>query len=542
MLGLSALEWLALTTAGGGRERHAKSATPVGERGCTYVWPRMARWALLTAICLAIPAAPAGAATVSLEFVSHHPGGDGTPAHDVYRLTFAAAAGETNDVTIRGVPRVHVRDDGAPLGAGENCRAEGTEVVCAPQSTFMTIIGVSVELDDGNDRLEIGDFGGTVTAGAGNDEIRSQGSMVVDGGTGADLIRVGEFSTVTYEGRTAGVRVSADDLPGDGEPGEGDDIDAGVAGIIGGDGDDELHLGNRGNRLVGNDGNDRLFGGERREDLFGGPGDDELHGGGENDQLDGGVGGDVLRGDGGVDGVAYRHAVGVAVTLDDAPGDGAAGEGDDVGSDVEEVRGTPGPDRLIGSDGPNVLAGMEGDDLLDGRGDDDILSGGGGRDRVLGGAGADRVSVYGPSRVETADGAIDAIGCDDGRVFVLADPFDRLESCAPDVIPPRTTRFRPRRDGTVLVPLRCSVGGGLPCRGKVMAFFAGGGSMVAGRARFELPRDGSRARVVLRLTRAARAELARTRRLRIAAIATTRRERPPSSRRSHISLTVLAPR
>ena len=76
--------------------------------------------------------------------------------------------------------------------------------------------------------------------------------------------------------------------------------------------------------------------------------------------------------------MSYRRAgdpAGVTVTLDDQPGDGKTGENDDVGSDVERLRGGEGDDRLIGSDGPNSLEASDGNDFLDGRGGDDFLYG-----------------------------------------------------------------------------------------------------------------------------------------------------------------------
>jgi hypothetical protein len=65
-----------------------------------------------------------------------------------------------------------------------------------------------------------------------------------------------DIDTVSYAGRAAGVHVEIGDGPGDGEPGEHDDVQA--DNVIGGDGDDVL-IGNEiGNTLDGGLGDDRI--------------------------------------------------------------------------------------------------------------------------------------------------------------------------------------------------------------------------------------------------------------------------------------------
>ena len=98
----------------------------------------------------------------------------------------------------------------------------------------------------------------------------------------------------------------------------------------------------------------------------GGLGDDRLLGGKSPDTLGGGPGADLIQGRGGAgDRVTYaepERQIGVRVQLDDAPGDGAAGEGDDVRA--EGIEGTAAADVLIGNDIDNLIVGNGGDDRI----------------------------------------------------------------------------------------------------------------------------------------------------------------------------------
>jgi Ca2+-binding RTX toxin-like protein len=92
---------------------------------------------------------------------------------------------------------------------------------------------------------------------------------------------------------------------------------------------------------------------------------------------------DVIAGGPGRDLVTYSSRKNrVRVTVGSPKGDGQKGEGDQVGGDVEKVRGSARGDVLIGNGAKNVLSGGAGDDVLKGRG---------GRDRLIGGAGDDRL-------------------------------------------------------------------------------------------------------------------------------------------------------
>ncbi len=164
-----------------------------------------------------------------------------------------------------------------------------------------------------------------------------------------------------------------------------------------------------------------VYGGAGADTLEGGNGDDTLDGGDNNDLFQsnaaGGDGADVFRGGADQDTVDYSSRT-AGVTLDIAPGlsadadDGetSANEGDDIESDVENLRGSAQGDVLTGSAQANVIDGNAGADTLDGGPagscalDKDSLNGGSGddlfemralpncADNVDGGAGRDTAS------------------------------------------------------------------------------------------------------------------------------------------------------
>jgi hypothetical protein len=155
--------------------------------------------------------------------------------------------------------------------------------------------------------------------------------------------------------------------------------------------------------ITGTDGNDVLNGTPAGESIYGGAGNDVINAGAGDDDLDGGPGADVLNGGDGSDSVAYDGSAGVDVTFDGAANDGASGEGDNVGADVEDVFGGDGPDKLTGDGAANTIDGGAGDDHISGGKGEDVLLGGDGddlidsrdgvRDRVECGAGADTATI-----------------------------------------------------------------------------------------------------------------------------------------------------
>ncbi len=167
--------------------------------------------------------------------------------------------------------------------------------------------------------------------------------------------------------------------------------------IVGGPGNDVLDGTPRDDVICGKGGNDRLRGKG---------GDDILLGGDGNDTLDGGLGADDQSGGTGTDtATCAGRAEDLSLTLDDdtTPNDGAAGEGDVIRRDVENltagngddlVRGAS-PDSNAGVAGANVLRAGPGDDQLLGLGGTDQLDGGTGADAMAGGDGRDTATYAG---------------------------------------------------------------------------------------------------------------------------------------------------
>src|SRR5206468_2490802 len=145
-----------------------------------------------------------------------------------------------------------------------------------------------------------------------------------------------------------------------------------------------------------------------------GPGNDAISLGAGNDTLIAGTGADTLSGGAGTDTADYgaRRAA-VTVTLDDRAGDGATGEGDNIGTDVDDITGGSGDDVITGSNSRNALRGGAGRDTLDARDGDDTLDGGAGDDSLTGGSGAD--ALAGGDGADTLGGGDGDDSLDGGR-------------------------------------------------------------------------------------------------------------------------------
>ena len=192
----------------------------------------------------------------------------------------------------------------------------------------------------------------------------------------------------------------------------GPDVIAGLGGddVIRTAGGDDVVCGGPGNdHIHGGKGADRIFGSSGSDMLRGGPGDDWLAGGAGNDRLVPGSGDDVAIGGGGSDRLDYSTATAAMVV--DLIALTAEGSGTDTIRGIEVVAGSRFDDQLRGSEGPNRLIGRGGDDQLDGgggndrlignRGDHD-LAGGDGSDRAVGGQGFDTCVAERTLSCETA--------------------------------------------------------------------------------------------------------------------------------------------
>jgi Ca2+-binding RTX toxin-like protein len=165
--------------------------------------------------------------------------------------------------------------------------------------------------------------------------------------------------------------------------------------VAGGAGDDRIEnlAGDGFMTFTGGDGNDTLLAG--------------ASGGGF---LLGGAGADLMASSASccmTTGYGDHDRTGVRVTLDEQANDGVAGEGDDVRT--IDVVGSPGPDAITGDARGNKLTGSGGADVLDGADGDDTI---------------DATLPYG-AEADEPDGS-DTVTCGGGDDHVVADENDTV--------------------------------------------------------------------------------------------------------------------
>lgn len=264
--------------------------------------------------------------------------------------------------------------------------------------------------------------GSNVVSGGGGDDLLDgqSGDDRLDGGPGADQILGGPgVDLLDYSTRTTGVTVNLAGGPGNGgaDDGPGDTI-SGIEKVIGGAGADTLVGNASDNYLKGNAGADTLLGGD------------------------------------GYDVVDYSdRTTPIHVDLDGSAGnDGAAGEGDTVGADVEEIRGGSGSDSYVGNGAANVILAGAGDDTIEAR-----------------------------------DGVRDFVYCEAGNDTAYIDAIDTPVLCEQRIVggqpgpPPTATptpaappalallAAAPRPHGVVTVTMRCVSTTGA-CAGRVVLY------------------------------------------------------------------------
>jgi Ca2+-binding RTX toxin-like protein len=335
-------------------------------------------------------------------------------------LTITAAPGKVNQITVDRPGRFIVHDQDDTVSAGSGCTAVDAFTVSCSTVAINTVSVLSGDRDDrvlynaaspagtlaggaGNDVIRLGSSAAasTLNGGAGNDTLTGGPSDdTLDGGDGADVMSGGAGrDLVSYRSRTAPVIATIDSVANDGAAGEGDNIVADVEDVFGGSANDDITGSVLDNRLFGGAGNDVLNGLGGTDVLAPGNGDDRLRGGDGDDTASydqDNDGRDVFSGGTGRDTASYRaHAGPVDVSLDGIANDGVTGEGDNNLSDVEDIFGTTGNDRLTGNSASNRLFGLAGSDTLittDGILGNDLANGGDGGDRCQADIGDTRIS------------------------------------------------------------------------------------------------------------------------------------------------------
>lgn len=200
-------------------------------------------------------------------------------------------------------PTTDVSAGGQDMIAGPGCQGFGQANGPANDNSVFcptdTILRVSVDLLEGDDRVDTGRREAVIAGGPGDDEITvggsgSDGVTSVDGGPDDDTIDIGRAGqadtvaggtgtdTVTYAGHGA-VTVTLDGIADDGSPGELDAVGSDVEHVVGTSGDDTLVGDGSPDTLDGAAGTDRLEGLGGGDTLIGGPGANDATFGGEGD-------------------------------------------------------------------------------------------------------------------------------------------------------------------------------------------------------------------------------------------------------------------
>ena len=443
-----------------------------------------------------------------------------------------------------------VRDLGSNFGQGVFIQGDaGDDTLSGGKFVPNTLYGHTDFFADapGDDELTGGDLSDTLRGGGGQDVLTGgpdrdnlrgdTGNDIENGGAGDDRIDEGEFSNgadvltggtgtdqISYADRRAAVKISQNGASDDGETGEGDNVSSQFLLVTGGSGNDTItgsaggavYSGEDGNDTVsGGGGNDVVEGGDGNDTLKGEDGSDLVNGGRGDDQLDGGAGDDALldggesgetgsdrfAGGSGIDLLDYSTEEPLSIDLDGVADDGRSGENDNAGADLEDLRGGPQGDVLVGNDSANQIEGGGGSDRIDGRGGDDGLSGGNGDDRIDGGAGVDEIDgAEGFDTLRSRDSSADEVDCGSGADTLLADSLDDFSvACDQASTGARLSATSARmKNGKASLKVSCPAVEGTDCNMKVTAD-KGGKVMVRGAGEVEPGMTGT---VRVKLTKA----------------------------------------
>jgi len=285
--------------------------------------------------------------------------------------------GEAADETLTIVQvGTHVRVTGPagmndPDGPGVICAAfeSGTEASCVDANVDSVVVNGGAGKDTLADTRVLSLDSDTLDGGAGGDKLTGP----IDGGPRLMTLIGGEGDDLLIRNRLLTDAMVLHAGPGD------DTLDAGAGGAFGptdhGDAGDDTYVGSPQERdfFVADPGADTYNGGTRTPE----PGEDVDDP--EHYQLFDAT-----------DQIRYDDAVlPVVVTLDGRANDGAAGEADNVKTDVEKIVGGSAGDQITAGPHPAEIDGGAGNDRLVGGNGGDALFGDSGSDLILGMAGDD---------------------------------------------------------------------------------------------------------------------------------------------------------
>lgn len=169
---------------------------------------------------------------------------------------------------------------------------DGRDLVCAGDGHDKVILGYGNDVASGggggSDELNGEDGNDVLIGSTGNDNLRGgAGDDGLEGGSGKDKFSGGAgYDNVSYAYHSAGVLITLDNKPNDGNSTDGGRTDNVLTDI---------------EKINGSPGNDIMYGTNHPETFYGGSGNDKLVGAGGNDTLDGEGGVDSLYGQDGND-------------------------------------------------------------------------------------------------------------------------------------------------------------------------------------------------------------------------------------------------
>jgi hypothetical protein len=186
---------------------------------------------------------------------------------------------------------------------------DGNDMLTASPSVDAALSGYAGDdtlVGGPGDDTMFGGLGDDALVGNGGDDLAAAGDLgnqLIGGGPvadpGADSFDGGDgFDTIDYSLRGAGVSVTLNGQPDDGEAGEGDNVAADVEHVIGTPAADTLTGGEGGQDLVGGRGDDTIDPGEGEDRVSAGSGDDTVSARDDSvDRIACGVGTDSVQAD-----------------------------------------------------------------------------------------------------------------------------------------------------------------------------------------------------------------------------------------------------
>jgi Ca2+-binding RTX toxin-like protein len=326
--------------------------------------------------------------TVAIALIGAAPEASAAPTASVAGFTVTVngdSTGETFTIDQSGTD-VHVHTPAGLTGSVAPCTITGgNDLKCPTASIFQVLVNGNAGEDTINDNRAIPTGNSDVLHGnAGKDTLRHAS------GAAADL-----FSSLLAGPASLFGDTEDDNLSFDGF------VDTARGGA---DNDTLTATGAAGFTMAssGDEGNDILNGSNQRGDFFSADAGADTYNGGTYAARPGDINlsSPQFQSFHAADFMSYSASTGALdVSLDGQANDGPAGEGDNVGADIELVVGGAGADKLTAGSSSAILEGAAGEDVVTGGPGQDNLQGGAGNDQLTGADGNDTLQDDDPTPV-----------------------------------------------------------------------------------------------------------------------------------------------